>query len=233
MQFTDEQYRAVYTHGHNLIVTAGAGSGKTRVLVERYLALLDDNPDCPLPSVVAITFTEKAAREMRDRVREAIEKRIAEAVEQGDQDALERWLAHQAALNGARIGTIHSLCGQLLRANAAEARIDPAFEMLDEVEAGILLYDAVDEALAALTREGHPAALLLREGGQVAVAGHAQHFHALVLDRLGERAPVAGKDLFGDGRGRKDRHQLNSAHYILDFKPAPAGQTSAPQPISR
>ncbi|NLX10646.1 MAG: UvrD-helicase domain-containing protein [Chloroflexi bacterium] len=163
MQFTDEQYRAVYTHGHNLIVTAGAGSGKTRVLVERYLALLDDNPDWPLPSVVAITFTEKAAREMRDRVREAIEKRIAEAVEQGDQDALERWLAHQAALNGARIGTIHSLCGQLLRANAAEARIDPAFEMLDEVEAGILLYDAVDEALAALTREGHPAALLLRE----------------------------------------------------------------------
>ena len=50
MQFTDEQYRAVYTHGHNLIVTAGAGSGKTRVLVERYLALLDDNPDWPLPS---------------------------------------------------------------------------------------------------------------------------------------------------------------------------------------
>src|SRR5258708_12257649 len=79
MNYTPEQHDAVYTHDRNLIVTAGAGSGKTRVLVDRFIAMLEANPDWPLTSLVAITFTEKAAREMRDRVRQAIEQRIADA----------------------------------------------------------------------------------------------------------------------------------------------------------
>src|SRR5258708_25854137 len=146
MNYTPEQHDAVYTHDRNLIVTAGAGSGKTRVLVDRFIAMLEANPDWPLPSLVAITFTEKAAREMRDRVRQAIEKRASD-------DALpapdrQRWLDHQAALDSARIGTIHSLCPSILRANAAEARIDPAFDVLDEVEAAILRADAIQQGLA-------------------------------------------------------------------------------------
>ena len=106
MNFTPEQAEAIFNHGQNLIVTAGAGSGKTRVLVERFIALLDRHPDWPLTSIVAITFTEKAAREMRDRVRQAIERRLADAPDDAERD---RWFQHAAALNGARIGTIHSL----------------------------------------------------------------------------------------------------------------------------
>src|SRR5512139_1340801 len=104
MPFTSEQLDAIHIQDRHLIVTAGAGSGKTRVLVERFLALLDRHPDWSLPSIVAITFTEKAAREMRDRVRAAIEERLRAAVESGDEPALIRWLDHQAALTRARIG---------------------------------------------------------------------------------------------------------------------------------
>ena len=156
--FTPEQHDAVYTHDCNLIVTAGAGSGKTRVLVERFVALLDAHDDWPLTSIVAITFTEKAAREMRDRVRDAIEARLARAA--GEQER-GRWFAHSAALDAARIGTIHGLCAQLLRANPAEAALDPAFEVLDENEAAILLNDAVESALARLARSDAQAAALL------------------------------------------------------------------------
>src|SRR5258707_7900319 len=115
MNYTPEQHDAVYTHDRNLIVTAGAGSGKTRVLVDRFIAMLEANPDWPLTSLVAITFTEKAAREMRDRVRQAIEQRIADATASKDDAAFHRWRDHQAALAGARIGTLHSLCTTVLR----------------------------------------------------------------------------------------------------------------------
>src|SRR5688500_1233160 len=117
MQLTPEQEAAIYTHDKNLIVIAGAGSGKTYVLVERYLALLDRNPDWKITDLVAITFTEKAAREMRDRVRSAIQKRIREAAEQRDLAEGRRWREHENLLDNARIGTIHSLCATLLRAN--------------------------------------------------------------------------------------------------------------------
>ena len=160
MNFTPEQAEAIFNHGQNLIVTAGAGSGKTRVLVERFIALLDRHPDWPLTSIVAITFTEKAAREMRDRVRQAIERRLADAPDDAERD---RWFQHAAALNGARIGTIHSLCAQLLRANPAEAALDPAFEVLDENEAAIARVDAVESALARLATGDSPATALLSE----------------------------------------------------------------------
>lgn len=167
MEFTPQQAEAVCAHGCNLIVTAGAGSGKTRVLVERFVALLDAHPDWPLTSIVAITFTEKAAREMRDRVRAAIEERLVSAPEEDRA----RWFEHYAALSAARIGTIHGLCAQLLRANPAEARLDPAFEVLDETEATLALDDAIERALARLVREGSPAAALLSAYDLGAVRG--------------------------------------------------------------
>lgn len=157
MDFTSEQKAAITTHDRNLIVTAGAGSGKTRVLVERFMCLLKRNPGWALPSVVAITFTEKAAREMRDRVRAALDGQLAHAAAAGDLGVLERWQACQAALPIARIDTIHGLCAHLLRANPAEAGLDPAFDVLDENEAAIVLDDAVELALAALVEDDVPA----------------------------------------------------------------------------
>ncbi len=146
MRFTTEQHDAVHIYNKNLIVVAGAGSGKTRVLVERYLQLLAANPSWPIKSLVAITFTRAAAYEMRHRVRLELERR-AEA----SGDAV--WLRHLAAMDSARIDTIHGLCASILRANAAQAGIDPKFEVLDEIEAAILLENAVEDVLETLEPE--------------------------------------------------------------------------------
>src|SRR5690349_3574901 len=163
MSYTPEQLDAIHTHDHNLIVTAGAGSGKTRVLVDRFVAMLEAHPAWSLPSVVAITFTEKAAREMRDRVRKAIEDRISVASQAQDHAAIRLWRDHQAALDSARIGTIHSLCTSILRSNAAEVRIDPAFDVLDEADAAILRSEAIEQAVSNLVEDHAQAARLLTE----------------------------------------------------------------------
>ncbi|MEO1441473.1 MAG: UvrD-helicase domain-containing protein, partial [Chloroflexota bacterium] len=152
MKFTDDQHSAIYTHDRTVIVVAGAGSGKTRVLVERYLALLEENPDWPLNALVAITFTHKAAQEMRDRVRQALQQRLIEA---SGVDA-DRWGTLLAAMDSARIDTIHALCATILRANAAEAGIDPRFSIIEPVDADILLQDVIDRVLGNLREGGTP-----------------------------------------------------------------------------
>ncbi len=146
MNATEQQAAAIHTRDKNLIVVAGAGSGKTRVLVERYLQLLADNPDWSVSALVAITFTRAAAFEMRDRVRQEMERR-AQATRE------EHWARRLANLESARIDTIHGLCADLLRANAAQAAVDPEFDLLDETDAAILLDDVVSDTLAELDAE--------------------------------------------------------------------------------
>ncbi len=140
---TDSQSQAVQARGHNLAVTAGAGSGKTLTLVARYLSLLADGL---IPRrVVAITFTEKAAREMRNRVR----SKLGELANQANQESESRlWEGLNAQMDSARIGTIHSLCAELLRAHPSELGIGPQFEVLDEGLAAALRVQLVQEALA-------------------------------------------------------------------------------------
>ncbi len=148
MNFTPAQDRAITTNG-NLVVTAGAGSGKTRVLVERYLRLLQDMyqadpavaPDAS--GILAITFTEKAAREMRERVRATVEHQARAASVHTQQ--MWQWL--RDAVESARIGTIHSFCATLLRDHPAETGLDPAFTVLEEAQAALLLSDSIKAAL--------------------------------------------------------------------------------------
>ncbi|WP_119067221.1 UvrD-helicase domain-containing protein [Aggregatilinea lenta] len=193
--FTAEQLAAITQHDRNLIVTAGAGSGKTRVLVERFIRLLDTHEDWALPEVVAITFTEKAAREMNDRIRAAVEDRILAADTAGDDGARTRWAECRAALDSARIGTIHSLCTRILRANAAECGLDPRFEVLDEAEAGIVREDAVDLALARLGSEDRPGAALIPAYGSLSVRetlrAYADHSKAQAALRALDHSPDA------------------------------------------
>jgi len=144
MSPSDEQRPAILTRDHDAVVTAGAGTGKTRTLVAHYLSLLAEG--LPLRSVVAITFTKKAAREMRNRVRDEVRKYL----ERPDlaQKERDRWWALYSQLDAARIGTIHGLCAEILRAHPAEANVDPRFEVLDEGHTNILRDRAVDETMA-------------------------------------------------------------------------------------
>lgn len=146
---TPAQQTAVTTLGCNLLVNAGAGSGKTKVLVERFVHLLaqpDESGITSVSQIVAITFTTKAAHEMRARVRQTLAQRLAEASDAAER---ERWSRHLKEMDGARISTIHALAANLLRANAADVAdgLDPAFEVLDEVQSGLLINAAVDDAL--------------------------------------------------------------------------------------
>ena len=163
-----EQEPAITARGCDIVVTAGAGAGKTRTLVARYLDLLAEGPGVSpchpeathegshLRSIVAITFTRKAAREMRNRVREAIRRYLeadgleADGLERDDLASTERelWQRHYSDLDAARIGTIHNLCIEILRHHPAEARLDPLFVVLDEGQLGLLQTRAIEEALA-------------------------------------------------------------------------------------
>jgi ATP-dependent helicase/nuclease subunit A len=157
LKLTDAQRTAIYTHDRDVMVVAGAGSGKTFVLVERYLALLERHRAA---EVVAITFTNKAAREMRGRVRAGI---MARAAAQPDNPL---WRDRLTTLDSARIETIHALCGAILRASAAEAGIDPDFAVLEEADAGLLKEAALDRALRDLAAADDPALALAAEYGE-------------------------------------------------------------------
>jgi ATP-dependent helicase/nuclease subunit A len=139
VSLTPEQERAVARRDHSLMVRAGAGTGKTTVLVERFVqAVVEDG--APVEGILAITFTEKAAAEMKARVR----RRFLELGRREEARAAE----------GAWISTIHGFCSRVLRAHALSAGIDPAFRVIDELEAERVATDAFDAALGTFMGEG-------------------------------------------------------------------------------
>ncbi len=137
--------RVVTELGTTFLLEASAGTGKTSVLVERYVACVldEERGRGDVRRVAAITFTEKAAGELRQRIRERFEQ-LSAAAEEGSARALTVGAALEA-LDDAPISTIHGFAGRLLREFAVEAAIDPAFEQLDqlsgELESG-RLWDA-------------------------------------------------------------------------------------------
>ena len=163
---TDQQQRAISASGVSVALSAGAGCGKTHVLTSRFLKELEPDEAGRLESherrsrlgqLVAITFTERAAREMRDRIRAACQRRLQECPE-GQADY---WLDLVRDLDSARISTIHSFCASLLRSQAVEAGIDPRFRVLDGAQAATLLFELTDEVLRGRLAERDETALSL------------------------------------------------------------------------
>jgi ATP-dependent helicase/nuclease subunit A len=137
---TPEQEHAVRRRTEPLLLSAGAGSGKTSVLVERFVRAVREDGIAP-GRILAITFTERAAGELRERVR-------ARLLELGETVA-----AH--AIDGAFIGTFHGFCARILRAHAREAGLAENHEILDEGLAGRLRRQAFAQALGELVGDGH------------------------------------------------------------------------------
>jgi ATP-dependent helicase/nuclease subunit A len=146
-----EQAAAAYEIKKHISVTAGPGSGKTTVLVERYLHILREQ-SLSIDQLVAITFTNRAANEMRERLRRELNLVLATAT--GDERR--RWLNYKRTLDGAVITTIHGFCARLLREFPLEARVDPQFMLLDEHQAALMLEWIVEEVLSDFIGEGHP-----------------------------------------------------------------------------
>ena len=139
MRFTPEQLEAIERRDGDLLLDASAGSGKTSVLVERFArAVLEDGVD--VGAILTITFTEKAAAELRERIR-------ARLRELGAREAARD-------TDGAFISTIHGFCARVLRAHALAAGLDPAFSVLDEAPSRRIADDAFDGALEAVAAAG-------------------------------------------------------------------------------
>ena len=145
-----EQSAAAYEIDKHISVTAGPGSGKTFVLVQRYLHILRKHK-LNIDQIVAITFTNRAANEMRERLREDLTQILAK--ESGKERA--RWLGYKRTLDGAVITTIHGFCARLLREFPVEAGVDPQFLLLDEHRAAMLLESVVEEVLSKYISDGH------------------------------------------------------------------------------
>ncbi|MGZ4379022.1 MAG: UvrD-helicase domain-containing protein [Gaiellaceae bacterium] len=185
VKLNPEQQRAVDARGL-VFVSAGAGTGKTKVLVERFArAVCDEGVD--VESILVITYTEKAAGELRSRIRAGL-------VERGRPD-----LARE--LDGAWISTIHGFCHRLLRSHPFAAGVDPRFRVLDDSQGRVLRSEAFAEALTAFCAADDPARLRLlavygTDGLRRMLTGVYETLRSagreLVLE-LGERPSLSGR----------------------------------------
>jgi ATP-dependent exoDNAse (exonuclease V) beta subunit len=142
---TAEQRAAIEATAAEVMVEAGAGTGKTGVMVDRYCRLVCEDGAEP-EAILAFTFTEKAAAELRQRIRAELERRVELSSERA-RELLPRF-------GGAWVTTIHGFCNRLLSAHPVAVGIDPRFRVLDAPEAERVATEAFQEALEAFLEEG-------------------------------------------------------------------------------
>ncbi len=173
-RLTTKQREAVTRRDGSLLITAGAGAGKTSVLVERFVcAVLEDG--LPPGRILAITFTDRAAAELRERVR-------ARFQELGEREAARD-------VENAFLSTFHGFCLRVLRAHPLAAGVDPNFRVLEEGLAGRLRRQAFSSSLDAhLVEHGEPVVDLLAAYGADRVRSMILDIHEELRSR-GEREP--------------------------------------------
>ncbi|MGW9128667.1 helicase-exonuclease AddAB subunit AddA [Paenibacillus chitinolyticus] len=140
--WTDEQWDAIALRGQNMLVAAAAGSGKTAVLVERIIRRISDEASpLDVDRLLVATFTKAAAAEMKQRIREALEK---ELTANPDSQHLKRQLA---LMGRASVTTLHSFCLEVIRRHYSLIRLDPGFRIANETEAELMRHDQLEEMM--------------------------------------------------------------------------------------
>ena len=131
------------------LVEAGAGSGKTRSLVERMVALIRENK-CTVDKIAAVTFTRKAAAELKGKFQLRLEKELS-----GEKNEDVRYRLNRALTDLERcfLGTIHSFCAALLRERPIEAGLDPDFKEIEDLEDALLCEQAWEDYLTRVPAE--------------------------------------------------------------------------------
>ena len=167
---TPAQERAVAARG-NVLVMAGAGTGKTHTLVERCLGLIRDE-GVSLDEILIVTFTDAAATEMRERLRAALEA----------DGRRTPGIAEQLALfDAANIGTLHSFCFRLVREHFHELGLDPQLSVLDEGQARLLADETLEEQFEAHYENADEFSLATQELIRVYGGGRDEKIRALIL----------------------------------------------------
>lgn len=174
--WTDEQWRAITERGSHVLVAAAAGSGKTAVLVERILRIItDERKPVDVDRLLVATFTKAAADEMRQRMRQALEAKLAEG------DASSHLRRQLALIHRASFTTLHSFCMDVITRYYARIPLDPGFRVANGTEAELIRQDALETLFETLYEES-PAdspfwGLVERYGGRRGDEG----LYALVL----------------------------------------------------
>lgn len=158
VKWTKQQQKVIDLRDRNILVSAAAGSGKTAVLVERIIQkITDERHPVDVDRLLIVTFTEAAASEMKDRIREAIEKKLEE-------NPGNAHLERQATLvHSAPITTIHSFCLSVIREHFHVIDLDPGFRIGEDGELKLLKQDVLDELLEECYAKGDEAFLAFTE----------------------------------------------------------------------
>lgn len=151
------QQRAITARDGNLLVSAGAGSGKTSVLVERVVQrVLHDDLD--LTQLLVVTFTEAAAAEMRQRIAARLDRAAEAALSAGDDPLRRRAQRQRALVEQAQVSTLHSFCMDIVKRNFLVLGIDPTVDILAEDEGAVLRAELLTRMVEERLRDGDAAA---------------------------------------------------------------------------
>ncbi len=221
---TDEQQRAIVCRNTSVALSAGAGCGKTFVLTERFISHLDRGENgsdaARLGQLIAITFTDAAAREMRSRIRRACYERLQQA---DNPAAQQHWLRLLREIDAARVSTIHAFCASLLRNHAAQAGLDPTFGVLDQSDADVLQYEVIDDLLRQQLEDLDPDSL------DLAAAYGLQRLKQQIAELLGHR----GDDAFRTWLDESSENLVTTWHKWHDVNAVPnaIGEIAAAAPL--
>ncbi|MCQ2406187.1 MAG: UvrD-helicase domain-containing protein [Oscillospiraceae bacterium] len=193
MGLTTEQKSCVEERGRSLLVSAAAGSGKTKVLTERLIRyIVDEGAD--ISTFVVITFTKAAAAELKSRIYSNLTRKLTEIIENNPADpSIGRLRRQISACYSAKISTIHSFCGDLLRSyihdlpGNTDIKISPGFRIMDSVESGALK----GTVLKGLLEKRYEKLRLAEEKGPL--TGRDAAFRVLA-DTLGDMSSGIGDD---------------------------------------
>ncbi len=180
MEFTRNQKKAHDLNRH-ISVTAGAGSGKTAVLAHRYLKILLET-DLPPNQVVAITFTRKAAAELKQRIIQQLDVKL------GEEPRSTQLQKIKTGMLSAQISTIHSFCARILREYPVEAGVDAGFSELQGIQQRLALRNTLDSTLREIANRPDEDEIREKLVGLLRIFGKSQleqHLHELINQRDG------------------------------------------------
>lgn len=171
VKWTDRQLDVINTRNRNILVSAAAGSGKTAVLVERIIKMITDNEDdTDIDQLLVVTFTRAAAGEMKERIRERLEK----MAEGNPKDANVR--KQLSLIHNASISTIDSFCATVVKENFDKIDLDPNFRIADNTEIEMLKADCVSDLLEEYYEKADEDFMILAK----------QYSSGKIMDNLGE-----------------------------------------------
>lgn len=171
VKWTDRQLDVINTRNRNILVSAAAGSGKTAVLVERIIKMITDNEDdTDIDQLLVVTFTRAAAGEMKERIRERLEK----MAEGNPKDANLR--KQLSLIHNASISTIDSFCATVVKENFDKIDLDPNFRIADNTEIEMLKADCVSDLLEEYYEKADEDFMILAK----------QYSSGKIMDNLGE-----------------------------------------------